>query len=226
MRKNIFVGCVCLLFFVSVSFAALVEQVQIIQDIGVTAEYDASAGTTTWSQGASGWMLTDGGKFQSFSDVTVSGTFIGAVDVSSGGLASAVFSSGTWDIVMNGALGMAVHVSGHTVSSYVETETGVDTDHIDGRAVVMVDDYFFDAGWLGDIWGIPDLDLEWEGGLNDLAGLIADITLPNGTGITDYQSDYTSTNTTITLWADESVVPEPMTVILLGLGALSLRKRR
>ena len=148
------------------------------------------------------------------------------MDTSSGGLASAVFSTGTWAITMDGPLGTAVNIDGHTVSNYVETETGVDTDHIDGRAVVMVDDYTFDTGWFGDIWGIPDLDLQWEGGLDSLAGLIADITLPNGTGITDYNSDYFSTNATITLWADESVVPEPATIGLLGLGsALLLRKR-
>ena len=94
MRKNIFVGSICLLFFVSVSSAVLVEQVQLIQDIGVTAEYDASAGTTTWSQGASGWLITDGGNFNAFSSVSVSGTFSGAIDTSSGGLASAIFNSG------------------------------------------------------------------------------------------------------------------------------------
>ncbi len=211
----------------SVSMAVEVEQIQIIQDIGVTAEYDAGTGTTTWSQGAAGWLLTDGGQVESFSDVSVTGTFSGAVDQSSGGLASAVFTNpGTWSITMNYALGTAVEISGITSTNWTETETGADTDKIDGRAVVEVTAYTFDTGWFGDLWGIGDLDLQWEGGLNSLAGLIADITLPNGTGYTSYDDDYSTSNATITLWADEGVIPEPATLCLLAFGAVGLLRRR
>lgn len=213
----------------SVSMAGPVnlEQIQIIQDIGVTAEYNASTGITTWSQGAAGWLMTDGGKVESFTDVSVSGAFSGAVDQSSGGLASAVFTNpGTWTITMNHGVGNAVTISGTTSTDWVETETGVDTDKIDGRAVVVVTSYTFDTGWFGALWGINDLDLQWEGGLNSLAGLIADITLPNGTGYTSYADNYSSTNATITLWADEGVIPEPATLCLLGFGAVGLLRRR
>ncbi len=213
----------------SVSMAVVVEvdEIQIIQNIAVAADYDASTGITTWSQGASGWVYTAGGQYESFSDVDVSATFSGAVDQSSGGLASAVFTNqGTWSISMNHGLGNAVEISGITSTNWVETETGVDTDKIDGRAVVEVTSYMFDTGWFGDLWGMPDLDLQWEGGLNSLAGLIADITLPNGTGYTSYNDDYSTTNATITLWADEGVIPEPATLCLLGFGAVGLLRRR
>ena len=212
----------------SVSMAVVeVDQIQIIQNIGVTAEYNASTNTTVWTNGASGYLFTSGGNFKSFTDVQITGTFSGAVDQSDGGLASAVFTNqGTWSISMNHGLGNAVEISGITSTNWVETETGVDTDKIDGRAVVEVTSYMFDTGWFGDLWGMPDLDLQWEGGLNSLAGLIADITLPNGTGYTSYNDDYSTTNATITLWADEGVIPEPATLCLLGFGAVGLLRRR
>lgn len=226
---RVFAVLVLILCAASVSMASIVEvqQIQIIQNIAVTADYDASTGTTTWSQGAAGWLMTDRGKVESFSSVSVTGTFPGAVDQSSGGLANAVFAdTGTWSITMNYAFGTAVSISGSTHTNWVETETGVDTDKIDGRAVVVVEAYTFDTGWFGELWGIDDLDLQWEGGLNSLAGLIADVTLPNGTDYTSYNDDYSTTNATVTLWSDESVVPEPATLCLLGFGALGLLKRR
>ncbi len=70
--------------------------------------------------------------------------------------------------------------------------------------------------------------MEWEGGIGTYAGLIANVTLPDETpGIVDYASDYSSTNLTITLYADEGIVPEPATITLFGIaGLLALRRRR
>jgi hypothetical protein len=69
--------------------------------------------------------------------------------------------------------------------------------------------------------------LVW-GGSDNVAGLDSDVTLNAGTGhLGDYQRDYTSTNgLTLTLFSDQNqVVPEPATMLLLGLGAVLLRKK-
>ena len=217
-----------LLAMPAVSDAALVKQVQVTQAVGAYAHYDAATGTITWTGGAGGWLMTDAFDVVTFDDGAVTASFTGITDLSSGNLADALFSSGTWSLTFTGSgwLQPVFTMSGHVVNNYRETETGVQTNKLDGRAFVVVDAAVFTLGFFDAWFGVP-VSMEWEGGLGTLAGLIADVTLPDlDPGITDYQSDYDSTNLIITLWADEGVVPEPATMMLFGLGSLLIFRRK
>ena len=50
--------------------------------------------------------------------------------------------------------------------------------------------------------------------------------LPTDTNFGSYAEGYTTNLTTLWLNADETTIPEPATMALLGLGALLLRKRK
>lgn len=224
MKKcNVILVLLLFVAVVSVSQAELIQKVQLTSLSGVSASYDHTTGTTSWSQGASGWLMTSEYNTVSFTNVSMSGTFSGAVDTSSGGLASAIFNSGTWNMHLEkGELN--IDIAGHSVGNYVETEGKFQAGHIDGRGIVIVDSATFSLGDYG--WGA--VQLNWEGGTGSQSGLIADIALPNGgNDFGSYATDnYNSTNSIISLWADESVVPEPATLCLLGLGGLGLLRRR
>jgi len=223
MKKlNVIVIMLAVFIAASVSQAAMVKQVVLSSTSGVEASYDPTTGVSSWENGASGWIMTDSYDVVNFTSASITGTFSGMTDTSSGGTASALFDTGTWTISLS-AGDLQLDISGHIVGNYVETEGKFQEGHIDGRAVVIVDSATFN---FGDYFG-EGITVDWQGGTGSMAGLIADIALPNGAVFGDYDTDdYLSTNTTITLWADEGVVPEPASLCLLGLGAVSLLKRR
>ncbi len=226
MKKLIMLGIV-LLFSASVLHADTIEAlgINIAQAMGASSSYGAGTGTITWSGGAAGWVLTDNDDFYFFDSVVtidIAAGISGITDTSSGGVASASFNSALWSINLSvsGYTNSVANISGHLSSNYIETE--VDTDMLEGRAVVVVDSATFDDAYWTAILGQP---ITWNG-IGDLAGIIANTTLPDGTNYQSYAQSYSSDNLIITLYADENQVPEPATIAILALGALSLVRKK
>ena len=170
-------------------------------------------------------MLTVENDVVVFVDGTVAGEFSGCVDASAGGYAMATFNDGFLAMHLDGSGGAGQYVD-MTVSLkwlYSENETtgaGDPTTHLNGRAVVKVEEAFFSDGWLS-----GGLVYEWADAVGDLSGLLTETTLPYGMNIPDFLLDYSTDNTIITLLADERF-PEPMTLAFLGVGAIFLARKR
>ncbi|MBN1436750.1 MAG: PEP-CTERM sorting domain-containing protein [Sedimentisphaerales bacterium] len=230
MSKNVAITIVLLLGVCSIAGADVTAiQLNIAQALSVNAEYDHSTGTATWSGGDTGWALTDEYGYVNFGTVSVTGSFTDVFDSSPGtGLAKASFSTGGFTATASNCtytLGSLVYnlagsfeISAALTGGNKYRETELYADKIDGRAVVTVTGFSYNDS---------DISASWEGGVGSLGGVVADITLDEDTVFGDYDTDdYLTNNVIITLYADESIIPEPATMGLLGLGGLLLARRR
>jgi hypothetical protein len=233
MRNTIIVGMV--LCLVVAAPAVLIDKVQIEQTSGVSAAYTYTDGNLQWSGGAFSYIYTEGGGFFSFDSANISADFDLSSDDSAGGTAKARFDlAGTWSVSLykDGYTGAVVIITGNMNngggfgSKYWEAETGY--ERLDGKAWVNIGSFWADAAWVtNEVLGGGYDGLTWDEDL--IAGLDSDVTLNAGTGnIDNYGQDYNSDNgLTLTLFSDQNqVVPEPMTMLLLGLGAVLLRKKK
>lgn len=230
MKKYIVCAALILVFFAVPIRADYLETmaIGILQETGSVANYDHSSQTITWSSGQDGWLTTeDYSGFVYFSElpgfnsnfVAATATFTGMTDNSSGTQAKASFSSGDWSITLNATgWGDVLQLGGDILGNYNETELD-NSNKLNGRAVVVIDTAIFN----NDYWATTDVGAISM--TDTLVGMIVDISLPSSPAFDSYAQDYASNNVTVTIYADESIVPEPATMTLLALGGLLLRKR-
>ncbi len=204
--------------FTTMSYATGVDLVQVVFVGGGTSTYDATSQTLTWSGGASGTAITTGFSIFNFDQATVSATIDGLTTNPAN--SSAQFSNMSWSMSLVDTSNplWTLDVSGTLKAGTTWLEEITAPDFLIGEGLVMVDSFSINLDG-GSVAG-------WEGGANDVAALQSSTTFATGTGPSDFLSDYTTDNTTIVLSADETVIPEPATLSLLGLGALALVKRR
>lgn len=237
MRKLLVVSVVVLAMVASLT-AAPIHRIVMTQSTQASAQYDSATGALNWQAGGFAWIYADSSSnpFVTFDGSAVNVSFTLDQDVSAGGEAAAWFDvdGGTWSVDFydsNYGSNPVLTIPGTVYNSapfngqYYEYEADDAGTQI-GKMWVVVDEssMVMDPTWYADTFGTGTLD--W--GDDNIAGLLANVDLDGNQNMSDYDTDsYTSTNgLTVTIYADQSEVPEPMTIALLGLGGVLLRRRK
>jgi hypothetical protein len=220
MSKCVRFSAIVVLALSVASFASTVEMVSFVQTTGASSSYNSATGTLVWSAGGSGTITRDGLDYSDFDSATITATFSGVTDLSSGGLAKAEFTSGTWQFDLKGWLSSnpaTFTIKGTLNGTYNEAEA--DPDHLIGAAMANVTD----ISWNYDIFGggtaIP---VAWANPSN-LGSLTASTLFADGFGLQAYNPNgWQSKN----LSAQIDSVPEPATISLIVMGLAGLLRRK
>lgn len=219
MKKIILTLTLCLMITAGASAVNVVSQINLGINGDFTAGFNPAGGTgeLTWvgTQGTAVVVYDDNTTDVFASDLSM--TFTGGKDVSAS-KAHAIFTSGTWTVdIWDGAI-LVAQFSG-TTSAYNEMATDTSGQFLAGGAVALIQSATINNSYFDGFAsvGSPAIGITatTSFGENDTPAF----------GISNYLSDWSCDNVVVTLLADETAIPEPVSIILLGAGALFLRKR-
>ena len=223
ISKRILLVAVCTVVVSAVPAFATFEKIEVILEFGMHSSYlDATKTQTLISTNGARAYYDTGAEFN-FSNTDALITATGAVDGSSGGVAAANFSGGTWHIELLDGNNTSVFYLSGTIDWYNEDEDVDFTNKVNGVGRVSINSgtKFIDESF----WG---LGVDWAA-TDGKSAIITSISgaQQNGGSLLSYTDDWSSQNVILVLWADSSkAVPEPATIGLLSLGLLLIRKRR
>lgn len=200
--------------------AQLVNYAELGVAQGATAVYDASAGTIVWSGGASGRIGLVDGTFLNFDQGSSGVTVVGNVSGTPGAGAGSVITLTNLTFSLTFApygqtMDSGIVISGALSDSQVYTETlsngGFLGTILTGTAGVDVTAVITDGS----------NEYEWV----ESTGSLLETRVIGISGFSDYAQDYNTNNLVITVKGSD-FVPEPATMTLLGLGAVTLLSRK
>ena len=227
-------GIIVLLTFLALTVPVVAQvvktmdiQIDEVDNVAVWSNFTASNHQLVWSRGGIATLYDEEGGNTKFR-VNVDSVFGSMTDKSSGGLASASFASGDFTITFyttgdTGKTNPLGHTDGEIYPGWKYNEGETQENPQEGKSAL-----YGSCPMRLTYWDLTynSVTYNWSEGLNVMGGLTATTTNLTPSNISDYQTDWSSKNTLVKLLADETGIPEPATIALLGLGCLGLLRKR
>ena len=225
--RIISIASICVILAATCVATASMQRIEVVLGFGLVSDYDATAPGTQALQSTNGaYVFFSEPSTPSiyFNHTNIWGNFTNVTDNSSGGLASASFASGTWQIQLynpNNYSELVFNIAG-TVDWYREDESAEAENTVNGVGKVTINYsslYVNPLFWGAATWGAQD-------GKSAVTTTITSAQ-QGSYGLVDYQTDWSSDNVTMVVYADSSyAVPEPATISLIAMGGLLFIRRK
>jgi len=196
-----------------------IQEIQILSSFGLSGSFDATSGDLDkWGVNGAVVVTDEGPEFFPASDINFNFVLPETGDLSGGGVAKGYTETGTWSAKVfkpTYSANPVLEIGGDLVW-FMEEEDPAQT--LRGMGILYLTTETVDAGYFG-------AAAEWAD-TNGYSALRTTSTVISLNPLLDYTADFTCGSVTTTIYADSGEVPEPVSMLLLGLGSVAVLRRK